>query len=257
MPAEIKLTAQQLESIKVQRLGGLSFRSIAKNINVSRHLVEKALKQLNLNNKDIVKKNSVVETACRICNVIKDLNLFVSKKKYCIQCKQKYGVKACERCIRQHQDFNYIEKNIREKKKRRQQYCSQWRKEKLNQDPSFRLRCLISTAINNNLKKNNKSINSFLPYSIQELKQHLESQFESWMNWNNWGKYNSKMWKDDDSSTWTWQIDHIISKANFVYNCVEDESFKQCWALNNLRPLSAKINILQGNRQKNNKNSNK
>jgi hypothetical protein len=255
MPAKITLTAEQLESIKVQRLDGLSFRVIAKNINISRHLVEKALKQLNLDSKLIFKNQ--IERECVICKNIKCSSLYLKNKKYCIQCKQKYGIKACERCVRHNFDFNYIENNIKEKKKRKQQRCSQWRKEKFNSDPSFKLRCLISVAINNNLKKNNKSINFFLPYSIQELKHHLESQFESWMNWNNWGKYDSKTWNDNDSSTWTWQIDHIISKANFSYNCVEEDSFKQCWALNNLRPLSAKINILDGNRQKNIKNSNK
>lgn len=29
---------------------------------------------------------------------------------------------------------------------------------------------------------------------------------------------------------------------------MEDENFKKCWALSNLRPLSAKQNVLDGNR---------
>jgi len=30
---------------------------------------------------------------------------------------------------------------------------------------------------------------------------------------------------------------------------MEDENFKKCWALENLRPLSAKQNIIEGNRR--------
>jgi len=66
------------------------------------------------------------------------------------------------------------------------------------------------------------------------------------MNWNNWGVYKSKNWNDNDSSTWTWQIDHIIPQSNLPYTSMEDENFKKSWDLNNLRPYSAKQNILDG-----------
>ena len=78
------------------------------------------------------------------------------------------------------------------------------------------------------------------------LKQHLENQFESWMTWNNWGRYSLDTWKDDDQATWTWQIDHIIPQSDLPYSSMEDENFQKCWQLNNLRPLSAKQNILDG-----------
>lgn len=66
------------------------------------------------------------------------------------------------------------------------------------------------------------------------------------MNWNNRGKYNYKKWNDNDLSTWTWQLDHIIPHANFHYTSMTDVDFKKCWALDNLRPVSAKENILKG-----------
>jgi len=66
------------------------------------------------------------------------------------------------------------------------------------------------------------------------------------MTWNNQGVYNKNMWNDNDSSTWTWQIDHIIPHFTFKYISIEDENFKKCWALENLRPLSAKQNLLDG-----------
>jgi hypothetical protein len=114
-------------------------------------------------------------------------------------------------------------------------------------DPVFRLQGLVSKRIYDILKnkKDNKSCLKYLLYTMEELKEHLEKQFESWMSWDNQGKYN-KNWNDNDSSTWTWQIDHIKPHSTFKYTSMEDAEFKKCWALNNLRPLSSKQNWLDG-----------
>lgn len=116
-------------------------------------------------------------------------------------------------------------------------------------DLAFKLRCNFSSKIRKQIfLKNGNSILKFLPYTIQELKLHLEKQFESWMTWENHGVYNVKIWQDNDQSTWTWQIDHIIPQSDFTYTSMEDENFKKCWSLENLRPYSAKQNIIDGAR---------
>ena len=121
-------------------------------------------------------------------------------------------------------------------------------------DPVFKLRKNISIYIRKALKNNNSSkrgysITNFIPYTIQELKDYLESLFEPWMNWDNHGKYNSKNWNDNDFRTWTWNIDHIIPQSKLPYTNMEEENFRKCWALENLRPLSAKQNLLDSNRR--------
>lgn len=126
-----------------------------------------------------------------------------------------------------------------------------WENDKLQNDPSFRLRKNVSRHIRLALKandgsKNGKSILEHLPYSFQELKNHLEKQFEPWMNWSNWGKYDIEIWDDNDPLTWIWQIDHIIPHSIFQYSSMADENFQKCWALENLRPYSAKQNYLDG-----------
>ncbi len=118
-------------------------------------------------------------------------------------------------------------------------------------DPIFKLRRRVSNMVYIAIKKfgatkNNLSILNFLPYTIAELKIHLEKQFETWMSWNNWGNFNAKSWNDNDSATWTWNIDHVIPQSDLPYSSMEDENFKKCWALNNLRPYSAKQNIIDG-----------
>lgn len=122
---------------------------------------------------------------------------------------------------------------------------------KRKENPNFRLRGIISIAIGDALKKNGKSKNGdsslkYLPYTIQELREYLEAQFEPWMTWDNWGVYNSKTWDDNDLTTWKWQLDHIIPHSTFQYVSMEDQAFRDCWALSNLRPLSAKQNLLDG-----------
>jgi hypothetical protein len=136
-------------------------------------------------------------------------------------------------------DKIYYEKN----KKKIQQIQSRRAKERYQNDPNFRMRKVVSKAISralklNNHSKNGKSCLNFLPYTIRQFKEYLESKFEPWMNWNNYGVYKADML--------TWQIDHIIPQSDLPYISMEDENFKKCWSLDNLRPLSSKQNMMDG-----------
>jgi len=140
--------------------------------------------------------------------------------------------------------------NLEEFKRKRNDYVNKKRK----MDPCFKLRISISRTITMALKnakssKFGKSIMDYLPYTIEELKIYLEKQFEPWMTWKNHGNYVLDNWDDNDPSTWVWQLDHIIPKYKLLYSSMEDENFKKCWALENLRPLSAKQNIIDGVRR--------
>lgn len=68
------------------------------------------------------------------------------------------------------------------------------------------------------------------------------------MNWGNKGYYKIAEWNDDHSSTWKWQLDHIIPQKCFWFSFIDNEVFRKCWALDNIRPLSAKENC-QKNRK--------
>jgi hypothetical protein len=69
------------------------------------------------------------------------------------------------------------------------------------------------------------------------------------MNWDNHGKYCLDVWDDNNSNTWTWQIDHIIPQSQLVYDSMAHPNFLKCWALSNLRPLSAKKTVIDGARR--------
>lgn len=120
----------------------------------------------------------------------------------------------------------------------------EYEKQKIKNDPLFRLRKSVSGSVYHMLRNNKKSsILKYLPYTIQDLKEHIEKQFASWMTWHNWGVFNPKIWDDHNPATWTWQIDHIIPQVNLIYASMVDDNFQKCWALENLRPYSAKLNV--------------
>jgi hypothetical protein len=124
------------------------------------------------------------------------------------------------------------------------------RKNRRNNDPSYRLRHYISGRIRKTIKQlggtKNGSCIKYLEYSFVQLKEYIEKQFESWMTWDNHGVYDQDTWDDNEPSTWKWSLDHIIPQADLPYTSMTDDNFKACWSLNNLRPLSAKQNFLDG-----------
>lgn len=122
---------------------------------------------------------------------------------------------------------------------------------RIKTDPVFKIRMNVSRAVTGFLKSNGsskggKSVLKYLEYSIEVLKVHLEKQFESWMSWENYGTYRVETWIDNNQSTWTWHIDHIIPQSEFPYTSMNEDNFKKCWTLQNLRPLSAKQNVIDG-----------
>ncbi len=60
--------------------------------------------------------------------------------------------------------------------------------------------------------------------------------------------YIKNMWNDDDSNTWTWQIDHIVPQSRLPYDSMDHPNFKKSWTLGNLRPLSSKDNLFKSNK---------
>lgn len=80
--------------------------------------------------------------------------------------------------------------------------------------------------------KRGRRLEEILGYTVDELRAHLERQFAGRMSWDNYGTY--------------WHIDHIIPVSSFTFEGPDDDDFKACWALSNLRPLPAKKNMEKG-----------
>jgi len=99
----------------------------------------------------------------------------------------------------------------------------------------------MSALIRHSLKKGvkgNRHWEKLMPYTLDELKTHLERLWEPEMTWEN-------------HTIDGWHIDHIIPVSSFEFNQVEDQGFKDCWALNNLMPrwATTDIAIMNGSNQ--------
>lgn len=108
----------------------------------------------------------------------------------------------------------------------------EWRREAWKRaTPSQKLRTYFGAAIAHALNgsgKGGRSWQDLVGYKTSDLKRHIERQFIKGMSWENYGK---------------WHIDHIIPVASFKFETVDDDAFKACWSLTNLRPLWAAENI--------------
>jgi hypothetical protein len=228
---------------------------------------------------------------CEICNQLKPLTAFKQRQRknnlyvypYCFKClviknkaykdsvkdktslyeKQRYQAKKTDILLYQKERYSknteiikakvreYAKNNLEKVKKSRATY----KRNRLNNDPIFKLRFSISRAVSQAIKKRNikkdASIFKYLGYSVKELAFHLESRFENWMNWNNYGMYDLNTWNDNDTSTWKWNIDHIVPQSKLPFDSINHENFIKCWQLNNLRPYNAKLNCLESDRRTN------
>jgi hypothetical protein len=132
-------------------------------------------------------------------------------------------------------------KECRSKENKKNRSKINARQNKQRKNPIIRLRRIVSSAISEALRYNKGgSCFDYLPYTIQELKQHIESQFESWMSWETYGRANI--------NKKTWNIDHIIPQSALPYDNMKHPNFQKCWALENLRPLEAIENLKKGNK---------
>ena len=106
---------------------------------------------------------------------------------------------------------------------------------KYKSDSLFKLKRVYSSLIRNshkrkNIDKNLKSVD-ILGCSINEFKKHLESKFEPWMNWENYGLYNGEL-------NYGWDIDHIIP----ISTATTEESLLKLNHFSNLQPLCSRVN---------------
>ena len=111
-----------------------------------------------------------------------------------------------------------------------------------SEDPIYGLRNNVSSAVRKALRavggsKAGQSTFAHLPYTPQDLRDHLESLWEPWMTWGNYG-----------IGTGHWTIDHIVPQSAFRYTSLDDPQFRECWALSNLRPLEFMENVRKGDR---------
>ena len=108
-------------------------------------------------------------------------------------------------------------------------------KERKKTDPLYKLKAnlrsgLLKAFTRIKVRKNNKTV-QILGCTYEEFKQHIESQFKDWMNWDNHGLYNGEL-------DYGWDVDHIEP----ISNAITEADVIRLSHYTNLRPLCSKVN---------------
>ena len=153
--------------------------------------------------------------------VLKKRKKFRDSEKGKIYQEEYYGSKNYKTTRKKYQQSKKGIKTTRKTRKK-------WRKKN-------KLSCNMSSSMSRALKGNKagKHWETLVPYTLEDLKQHLENLFQLKMSWNNYGK---------------WHVDHKIPRSNFKFTSHEDKEFQKCWALENLQPLWAEENQRKSNK---------
>lgn len=161
--------------------------------------------------------------------------------KICEHCNKPFPANSCkERCcsdlcsIQLERVVEAARKRTPKEKLKRNAFL----KIKRATDPEFLFKQIVHKTVCRYFrwKYNPKSskIAAALPYSIPQLKAHLESQFNN-SNGFTWDNYGS-----------VWSLDHIIPQSMFHFTDFDCKAFRDCWALSNLRPLRCPDNLKKG-----------
>jgi hypothetical protein len=176
-----------------------------------------------------------MEKKCNKCNIEKDIEEFSKNK------NSKNGYRnECKNCMNIYRSTKFADRNEYAKKYRfeNRDKINKKRKEKYNNDNLFRISLSIRKLVGksfktNGVKKNSKTRN-ILGCSFEEFKIHLESKFEPWMSWDNYGNPKDNKYELNK----TWDIDHIIP----ISSASTQEEIIKLNHYTNLQPLCSYTN---------------
>lgn len=203
---------------------------------------------------------------------IKESDTKIITDKICSSCKKEQSIEnynknicepdgfqsVCKKCRKEYRDKNKDKINIVNKlwresnKERKYDMDKNYRannKEKINSnkrvyeknkrkiDLLYKLssnirRTMLLCFKNKNFGKNSSTLN-ILGCTFEEFKQHIESQFLPWMNWDNYGNACETL-----EYNCSWDLDHIIPMSSA-------ETEEEVYLLNhwsNFQPLCSKVN---------------
>jgi hypothetical protein len=155
-------------------------------------------------------------------------------KKYNQSEKGRAKRKAYMKAYRQSEKGKANDKKYNQSEKRKA-YKKAYMKNRRQNDPVFKLHNILSSGFRKWIKGNQKTCRTeqYVCCSYNELLDHLESQFEEGMTWENQGE---------------WHIDHFKAQSRFD-PIIEEEKYK-CWHYTNLQPMWASDNIKYNNKKK-------
>ena len=166
-------------------------------------------------------------------------NIILCKECY-TEYRKNYNIDLIKKSRETNREYynDYQRKFYNENKEKHNEYCKKYKKKKRKEDPIYKLKENIRGVIgrgfrNKNFDKNSRTY-EILGCDFETFKKHIESLWQPWMNWDNYGV--DKRRKIEPNQTW--DIDHIIPVSN-------GKTEKEIIELNhytNLQPLCSHYN---------------
>lgn len=207
----------------------------------------------------MLKKCSTCKIEKELSNFTKDKNKKDGLKINCRECSNLQNKKYCqenkEEISKRQKIYNketriidkeaikkykheYYKQNKEEIERKKREYVLA-NKERLNKIRRENIVKRINNTIGGSIRKYLKSINKpkrsrtfeILGCPIDNFKLYLESKFEPWMNWENYGKYNGDL-------NHGWDIDHIIP----ITSAKTEEDVYKLNHYSNFQPLCSYTN---------------
>jgi ATP-dependent 26S proteasome regulatory subunit len=167
--------------------------------------IKKKSKQHYIDNKDnISQKNKEKYLKNRDNTIQKVKNRYEQNKESYLKTQRKYKEDNKEVLSNKRKTYYVLNKTKISKKN------SEYIKNRLKKDVVFKLRKNISSLIreafkNSKVNKGSKT-HQILGCSYDDFKKHIESLWQPWMNWDNYGNPKDGIFEPNK----TWDIDHII-----------------------------------------------
>lgn len=171
--------------------------------------------------------------------VFKNKEYYGKNKESIAEKKRKYYLENKEKILERKKKY-YIEN----RKKLNKQSVARVNERKKH-DSLFKLKCnirgLIASTIRLQGYRKVSKTSEILGCSFEEFKKYLESRFEPWMDWDNYGNRNGQPIKPNVS----WDIDHTIP----ISNASSEEEIIRLNHYTNLQPLCSYSNrfVKRGN----------
>lgn len=125
----------------------------------------------------------------------------------------------------------YLKWYRRQNREHRREYNNEWRKNRYNSHPDYRLACVLrsrlTVAFNGGNGTKTLCALDLLGCTLSQLRAHLSSLFRPGMSWENHGP--------------VWHIDHIKPCAKF--DLTDPNQQRCCFHYTNLQPLFALENL--------------
>ena len=182
----------------------------------------------NKKTKDATKKYQSKESSKEKAKIL-NYNYWINNKEELSLKKKQYREKNKDRLLSQKAEYyqNNRESIIRKNIERSKFYFST--------NNLFRLKENLRGLIRNSIKKKgltkSKKTEDIIGISLSDFLKYLESKFEPWMNWENYGRYNGEF-------NYGWDIDHIVPTSS----ASNEEEIYRLNHYTNLQPLCSKVN---------------